>query len=84
MPGPGEPLWLEDDRAWALALQVVEADVCPDCRQPWSEATSKDNEYAWRAELARCHACAAAARATGEFQSSGGDMRGLHVHVSRG
>ncbi|GFH34287.1 hypothetical protein [Streptomyces pacificus] len=58
-------------------------DVCPDCRQPWDDATSKANEYLWHATLTRCHACAAAARASGEFESSGGDMRGLHVHVSR-
>lgn len=66
-----------------MALGFVEADVCPDCRQPWDEASDKAHEYSWRAELARCHACAAAARATGEFESSGGDMRGLHVHVLR-
>ncbi len=83
-PQPGEPLWLEDDRAWAYALSVVEADRCPDCRQPWDEATDPENEFKWRGELAKCHACAAAARAIAQHEKAGGDTRGLHVHVTRG
>ncbi|WP_236243128.1 hypothetical protein [Streptomyces sp. CC228A] len=84
MPGPGEPLWLEDDRAWAYALHTVEADRCPDCRQPWGEATDPDSEGTWRAEVIRCHSCATAAAAVGRFEKDGGDTRGLHVHVRRG
>ncbi|MFR0351784.1 hypothetical protein [Streptomyces sediminimaris] len=76
-------LWLEDDRAWALALAAVEASECPDCRQPWDEATARGSEGAWQAEITRCHACAAAAAKVGQFESAGGDMRGLHVHVTR-
>jgi hypothetical protein len=38
----GEPLWLDEDRAWALALLDVEADACPECGQPWSEATDPE------------------------------------------
>ncbi|MFE1358860.1 hypothetical protein [Streptomyces harbinensis] len=84
MPGPGEPLWLEEDRAWAYALAEVEADVCPDCGRPWPEASNPDLEFAWRAELARCHACATAHRAMAHHEEQGGDTRGLHVHVTRG
>lgn len=62
----------------------VEQDVCPDCRQPWGESTDPKNEYAFTAHLVRCHACHAAARAVGQFESSGGDMRGMHVNLSRG
>ncbi|MFD0429426.1 hypothetical protein ACFQ60_22380 [Streptomyces zhihengii] len=57
---PGEPLWTDEDRSWALALADVERDVCPDCGHPWSEASAPDSEWAYTAELLRCHACAAA------------------------
>jgi hypothetical protein len=77
-------LWLGDDRAWALALIQVESEACPDCGKPWSEASDPQLEFAWRAEVARCHACAAGARAVGQYEKSGGDTRGLHVHVTRG
>lgn len=67
-----------------MALAVVEAGECPDCRQPWDEATAPSSEGTWTPHITRCHACAAAARAVGQFESAGGDMRGLHVHVTRG
>ncbi|MEU3252869.1 hypothetical protein [Streptomyces sp. NPDC006997] len=79
----GEPLWLEEDRAWALALTQVEADICPDCGQPWAEATSTDAEFAYRAELIRCHACTASAQAVKAYQDQGGASEGLHVHLTR-
>lgn len=43
-----------------------------------------ENEFAWRGELAKCHACAAAARALSTHEKNGGDTRGLHVHVTKG
>lgn len=82
-PQPGEPLWTDDDRGWALALQVVEAQRCPDCGQDWAEASDPENEFAWRGELAKCHACSAAARALSSHEKNGGDTRGLHVHVTK-
>lgn len=63
MPTPGEPLWTDEDRAWALALLAYEADQCPDCGQPRSISHSPEAESKYRAELTRCHACAAAAAA---------------------
>lgn len=80
---PGEPLWLDEDRAWALALAQVERDSCPDCGQPWSESSSKDHEFAYEAELLRCHACSAGATALHALQESGGNTRGLHVSVTK-
>jgi len=80
----GEPLWLREDRAWAFALLHVEADACPECRQPWSEATDRANEFSYSAELIRCHACATSARAVRAHQAknkSGSD--GLHVQIER-
>lgn len=82
LPQPGEPLWTDEDRGWAYALMEVEADVCPDCRQQWSKATDPAGEGQWNASVIRCHACAAAAQVTGRFERDGGDMRGLHVHVT--
>jgi hypothetical protein len=80
---PGEPLWLPEDRAWVFALAEVEADACPDCKRPWSEAAAKESEFAYKAEVTRCHACATAARHVQKFERDGGDTRGLHVLVER-
>ncbi|MFL4904815.1 hypothetical protein ACJ6WF_16910 [Streptomyces sp. MMS24-I2-30] len=83
MVADGEPLWLPEDRAWALALAHVEADSCPECGQPWSEATDPANEFAFRAELVRCHACTTSARTVKAYQDKGGQSEGLHVHITR-
>lgn len=78
-----EPLWLPEDRAWALALAHVEADSCPECGQPWSEATDKANQYKYQAELVRCHPCTTSAEAVKAYQDRGGKGEGLHVHITR-
>ncbi|MGH3010179.1 MAG: hypothetical protein ACRDLM_12345 [Gaiellaceae bacterium] len=65
--GDGEPLWLEDDRAWSIALQQVEADECAGCGQPRSEtmATTHNERgniipaHMYEAETIRCAACRA-------------------------
>ncbi|MER6435420.1 hypothetical protein ABT275_03525 [Streptomyces sp. NPDC001185] len=81
--GEGEPLWLPEDRYWAFALAEVDADRCPDCGQPWGEATSPKNEESYRADLVKCHACAISAKAVRAHQDGKGDTDGLHVHVNR-
>lgn len=78
---PGEPLFTEEDRAWALALAEVEADTCPDCGQPWSEATDPKNEEQYKAELILCHACAMSAKTVRAYQDNKGSADGLHVHL---
>ncbi|MFG2400776.1 hypothetical protein [Streptomyces lydicus] len=83
MPGPGEVLWTDEDRAWALALAEVERDCCPDCGQPWTEAADEKNEFAYKAELLRCHACATGARESHRYQRAGGDDRGIHVSITK-
>ncbi|WNI16906.1 hypothetical protein [Actinacidiphila sp. ITFR-21] len=80
---PGEPLWLPDDRAWALALAQVEADRCPDCGTEWGDATAPENEFEFDAEVIRCHACKASATRVKAFQDGGGNPAGLHVHIKR-
>lgn len=77
----GEPLWLPEDRAWALALLQVEASACPGCGQSWETATDPDNEFRFAAELTRCHACSTSARAVQAYQDKGGPPEGLHVHA---
>jgi hypothetical protein len=82
--GEGEPQWLDEDRYWAEALAEVEADSCPDCGQPWGEATAKENEEAYKAHLVKCHACSISAKTVRAYQSkSNSDADGLHVHVER-
>ncbi|NXY93499.1 hypothetical protein HYE82_03560 [Streptomyces sp. BR123] len=80
---PGEPLWLDEDRAWALALAEVERDSCPDCGHPWSEASAPESEFQYDVTLLRCHACAAGARETAAFQKGNGAPEGLHVSITR-
>jgi hypothetical protein len=82
-PTRGEPLWLNEDRAWALALAQVETENCPDCGRPWSEVSDPDNEFKYQTELIRCHACTTATKAVSAYQNRGGDSRGLHVTVTK-
>jgi hypothetical protein len=79
----GEPLWLDEDRAWALALLEAEANACPDCGQPWDVATDKANEFEFRAHLIRCHACTASAKAVQAYQDKNGSTHGVHVQIER-
>lgn len=78
---PGEPLWLDEDRAWAMALAEVEADECPDCHQPWSETSLPTAEGTYLTEVIRCHACAAGATRLHAYQQDDADMRGIHVSI---
>lgn len=78
--GPGEPLWLEEDRAWALALAQVEAEQCPGCGQPLAETTDPGAQYAYQAKITRCHACAAVAREGRDFAEHG-ETEGLLVQA---
>lgn len=78
---PGEPLWLEEDRQWALALWEVEADACPDCRKPWGEVTDPAHEGRYATELVTCHACAASAAAVRKHEEGNGETGGLHVNA---
>jgi hypothetical protein len=82
MPGPGEVLWLPEDRAWALALAEVEADTCKGCGQPLSQSMRGENEFKYRGEVLTCHGCVGAAIAVQQrADQAGGDIRGLYVHT---
>lgn len=80
---PGEPLWLADDRWWALALLEAESGLCGDCGQPLHESTHADNEYEYDAAVSRCHGCAAAGRRMKAVQDGNAETAGLHVSVFR-
>jgi len=80
---PGEPLWLPDDRTWALALAEVEAGECSDCRHPVDESMDAENEFAYEAHWGVCHACRAAATAVRAHADAGGDTTGVRAHAAR-
>ncbi|MCW2899698.1 MAG: hypothetical protein JWO67_1963 [Streptosporangiaceae bacterium] len=83
MPGPGEPLWLPEDRWWALALLEAESGLCRDCGHLLAETTHIDAEYAYDAQLTKCHACAAGALRMTQHQENGGRTEGIQVGVFR-
>jgi hypothetical protein len=56
-------LWLDEDRAWALALTDVEGETCPGgCGQPTSESTAVGMDDAYDVKFTQCHACGTVAR----------------------
>ena len=60
---PGAPLWTQSDTDLAIALTELEDDR-HECGHPRSESMDPANEFAYTAEPVRCHACAAADRAS--------------------
>lgn len=82
---PGEPLWLDEDRDYALALHWLEAETCSGCGQPRSESTAIENDGGYRIEPIRCHACAAMARQSTKFLdgASGTAAAGLTFYVHK-
>lgn len=84
IPRRSEPLWTDEDRAWAIALLEYEADLCSGCGQPRSESMAIENEFRYHPTALRCHGCAAVARESEEF--SGSNTKGLMigVHLERG
>ena len=72
--------WTEDDRGYALALLALESETCDGCGHPVAESMASENQYGYRAELVRCHACAVAAKAT---DVDGINHAGLRVKVVR-
>ena len=83
MPRPGEPLWLAEDRWWALALQALEADSCKSCGVSLSISTSIDGEDAFDAEPVTCHGCRMAASRVKVLQDQGSRMEGVQMRVWR-
>ncbi|MGH9003942.1 MAG: hypothetical protein ACRDYV_12515 [Acidimicrobiia bacterium] len=83
MPAPGEPVWTDEDRGYALAWAEEQADRCPGCAQPFAEAMAKANQFGYRAQIVRCHACAAKDREAASFtRAEGADTAGLQVQLT--
>jgi hypothetical protein len=57
--GPGEPLWLADDRRAALEYQAYKKSLCPGCQRPRSESFDVGMDDAYSVVALQCHACAA-------------------------
>ncbi len=53
-PSPGEPLFLEDDTAAAVALAEEERDACPSCGWPKAWCRDKANQFAFDAHEEMC------------------------------
>ncbi|HET7407966.1 MAG TPA: hypothetical protein VFJ21_12640 [Mycobacteriales bacterium] len=83
MVADSDPQWTELDRGYALAWQL-EVDLTHSCGQPLAETTKRGHQFAYRAEVVRCHACATRDRAVEEFTNAGGDPAGLFVRLTRG
>lgn len=82
-PAPGEALWLDEDRDYALALLEVEALTCHGCGQPRDESSDPANEFNYTAEPHRCHSCSAISKATRAWSSDGGSMDGVTFYVTK-
>lgn len=74
--GPGEPLWLDDDRATALAyrkwLREDEATRCPRCRTRESDWIDPESgrplrDPLWEAVIRECAGCAEAVDVEGDM-----------------
>jgi hypothetical protein len=58
LPGPGEPLWHDDDREWAIAYETWLAELCRECGTPrhvWNGA--KDGELPFVGVVTSCRGC---------------------------
>jgi hypothetical protein len=53
MPAAGEPLFTDEDTAWALALQAEDDDTCPLCNLPLSVCADPAYEMAYKGEPIR-------------------------------
>lgn len=82
MPRRGEPVWTDEDRAWAIALLEYEADLCSGCGQPRSESMAAENEFHYRPTALRCHGCAAVARESERYAAApNSNVNGLMIGV---
>jgi len=77
---PHEPKWLDEDRAWAVALVSEENETCAGCGHPLSECTDPRNEFGYDGTAWRCHACTAKDKAAERYRDA---APGLYLTVRR-
>lgn len=81
--GEGDPAWTDLDRSYALAWQLEQASRCSGCGEPRTESMDKAHQFAYAAEVVRCHSCAAKERAgDGYARQDGADTAGLLVQLT--
>jgi hypothetical protein len=68
---PGESLWTDDDRSWAVALLEEEGDQCGGCGSPLAETTDPDHDGMYRSSIVRCHRCTEMQSAADEHYRTG-------------
>ena len=56
-PGPGEPLWSDQDQAEAVALVLEEWDTCRGCGQRLSESIDPEAEGHYTVDEVMCAGC---------------------------
>lgn len=61
MPRPGEPLFTDEDTAYALALAEEEAATCPSCGLLKVVCRDPDYQFAFEPHEEQCHATRALA-----------------------
>jgi hypothetical protein len=82
VPVDGESYWTPLDRNYALAWQQ-EKRATHTCGQPVAESTARENQFRYRAEVIRCHACAALDRAVSEHtRQDGADTAGIQARLT--
>lgn len=79
----GDGGWTAEDRAYALAWRAYLDEHCSSCGHDLAVSTNKDNQFAYRAEIVRCHACAARDKAAQKFQKDGGDPAGALTRFTK-
>lgn len=65
---PGEPVWTDKDREWAIALHLEEQNTHA-CGHPIDEVFAKESDGKYVGEAFRCHACAAIAKGQTAYAS---------------
>lgn len=83
LPGPGEPLFTEDDTQALLDFMEEERLKCSGCGMPRDETMLKEAQGTFKARALKCHACAERDRKLTEYTSGPHDASGLVVSIER-
>lgn len=81
--GAGDGSWTAEDRAYALAWQQYQGELCGGCGHDLAVSTAREHQFAYGAEIVRCHACAAKDKAAQKFQKDGGDSAGAMTRMTK-